>query len=97
MAKKQTELPGIERPAIKELDEALEAYAEKSQKSWELRRELDQLKARIVDLGKQHKLTSYRNSTAMPPLVLTLKASELKVKVKVKAEGGTVDEAEVAE
>lgn len=81
-AKKQTELPGIEKPTIKELDVLLEEYAVKAADLSRLRVEIGQLKEKILETAEKHKVTTYRDETAVPPLVLVISPGATKVKVK---------------
>lgn len=55
-----------------------------------LRTEVGDLKVKLIQTAKKHGVTSYRDETAVPPLVLTLKTREDSVKVAV-AEGVTVE------
>lgn len=79
--KKQTELPGIEKPTIPELDTLLETYAEKAAALSEARQAVGDLKRQIIALAKEKGLTTYRDETASPPLVLTLKERDVAVKI----------------
>lgn len=101
MARKQKELPGLERQSIKELDVAIETYNE-HRNAWVAAREKVQAaKAQLIQVAKEHKVTTYRDETADPPLVLTLTERDDVVKVVEMApeldedeDGGEVVEAE---
>lgn len=84
---KQGELDGMESASIKELDTLME---ELHAKSASLRTEVGDLKVTLIQTAKKHGVTSYRDETAVPPLVLTLKTREDSVKVAV-AEGVAVE------
>lgn len=79
---KQGELDGMET-----LMEELHA---KSASLSRLRTEVGDLKVKLIQTAKKHGVTSYRDETAVPPLVLTLKTREDSVKVAV-AEGVAVE------
>lgn len=83
--KKQTELPGLEKPKIPELDTLLETYAEKASALSEARHALGELKAKIIEVAGKAGVTVYRDDTANPPLVLTLSTQDVKVKVTAGA------------
>ena len=80
--KKQTELPGIEAPAHKELDVLLERQAELSTTLGETRNELGSINESILAKMSELKLTSYRHETAVPPILATVKTGTTSVKVK---------------
>jgi hypothetical protein len=81
MAKKQAELPGMETPRIEELETAIETFFEKRQAWTKAGVELKDAKAMLAELGKKHGITTYRDETANPPLVLALVEREPAVKV----------------
>lgn len=89
---KQGELDGMESASIKELDTLMEELHAKSASLSRLRTEVGDLKVKLIQTAKKqkHGVTSYRDETAVPPLVLTLKTREDSVKVAV-AEGVTVE------
>lgn len=87
---KQGELDGMESASIKELDTLMEELHAKSASLSRLRTEVGDLKAKLIQTAKKHGVTSYRDETAVPPLVLTLKTREDSVKVAV-AEGVAVE------
>lgn len=90
---KQGELDGMESASIKELDTLMEELHAKSASLSRLRTEVGDLKVKLIQTAKKHGVTSYRDETAVPPLVLTLKTREDSVKVAV-AEGVTVEDDE---
>lgn len=87
---KQGELDGMESASIKELNTLMEELHAKSASLSRLRTEVGDLKVKLIQTAKKHGVTSYRDETAVPPLVLTLKTREDSVKVAV-AEGVTVE------
>lgn len=87
---KQGELDGMESASIKELDTLMEELHAKSASLSRLRTEVGDLKVKLIQTAKKHGVTSYRDETAVPPLVLTLKTREDSVKVAV-AEGVAVE------
>lgn len=87
---KQGELDGMESASIKELDTLMEELHAKSASLSRLHTEVGDLKVKLIQTAKKHGVTSYRDETAVPPLVLTLKTREDSVKVAV-AEGVTVE------
>lgn len=87
---KQGELNGMERPSIKELDTLMEEYAAKCASLSRLRTEVGDLKKKLIQTAKKHGIAAYRDETAVPPLVLTLKTRDDSVKVAV-AEGVAVE------
>jgi hypothetical protein len=95
MAKKakQTELPGVEKPTIKELDAAIELYAEKRDAWVAARTEVQAAKAKLVELANTHGITIYRDDSVNPPLMLTLRAREALLKVTAVG-AAAVDEAD---
>lgn len=87
---KQGELDGMESASIKDLDTLMEELHAKSASLSRLRTEVGDLKVKLIQTAKKHGVTSYRDETAVPPLVLTLKTREDSVKVAV-AEGVAVE------
>lgn len=87
---KQGELDGMESASIKDLDTLMEELHAKSASLSRLRTEVGDLKVKLIQTAKKHGVTSYRDETAVPPLVLTLKSREDSVKVAV-AEGVAVE------
>lgn len=87
---KQGELDGMESASLKDLDTLMEELHAKSASLSRLRTEVGDLKVKLIQTAKKHGVTSYRDETAVPPLVLTLKTREDSVKVAV-AEGVTVE------
>lgn len=81
-AKRQDSLPGMEPKAIPELDAVMELYAEKASALSALRQEVGQLKEQLIQEARKAGVTTYRNETAAPPLVLTLTERDVAVKVR---------------
>ncbi|MFZ5440434.1 MAG: hypothetical protein ACOZQL_10520 [Myxococcota bacterium] len=91
MVKKQKELPGMERPTIKELDDAMERVFAAAEAQKKAKKELDDAKLHLVEVAKKHRQTVYRDETAS--LVLVLEDGPTKVKVtKVGDASGSEDE-----
>jgi len=94
--KKQTELPGMEKPTHKELDTLMEEHAALATQLGETRQRMGELSEQMMAKARELKLSVYRNETAVPPLVLTVTEGTAKVKVK-PAGAVSVDEAEADE
>ncbi len=77
MAKKQTELKGIEAPSIPELDEAAEEYVEHRDKRIAVLTQEIAAKGVLLGLMKKHKLERYRYDDQ---IVEVLPSEKLKVK-----------------
>lgn len=90
--RKQGELPGMESPKHPELDTLLELYAEKVEALSSARVAVGELKGQIIQTATKLGVSTYRNDTASPPLVLTL--TERDLAVKVQAVLSDVDESE---
>ena len=95
--KKQTELPGLEKPTHKELDMLMEEHAALATTLGETRQRMGELSEQMMAKARELKLSVYRNETAVPPLVLTVTEGTAKLKVKPAVGAVTVDEAEVDE
>lgn len=80
--KKQTELPGMEKPTHTELDALLELHAEKTSAMGELRQAIGELNEKLLAKAEELGLTVYRNDTAVPPLLLTITKGASKLKVQ---------------
>lgn len=80
--KKQTELPGIEKPSNPELDKLLERQAELSTALGETRQELGEVNESILAKMAELELSVYRHETAVPPILATVKHGASRVKVK---------------
>lgn len=80
--KKQTELPGIEKPKHTDLDTLLERQAELTTTLGETRQELGSVNEDILAKMAELKLSSYRHETAVPPILATVKQGTTSVKVK---------------
>jgi hypothetical protein len=96
MAKKQKELPGMERPTIKELDAALEDFAVKEAALKLAKKASDDAKLKLVEVARKHGQLIYRDESASPPLTLVLTDGPTKVKVtRSNTTGAAVDEEEI--
>lgn len=89
--KKQTELPGIEKPTHKELDTLMEEHAALASTLGETRQRMGELAEQMMAKARELKLSVYRNETAVPPLVLTVTEGTAKLKVK-PAKGAAIDD-----
>jgi len=88
--KKQGELPGMERPTIKELDTAAEHYVEKRDARMEASVTEKEAKDTLIAVMKKHKVDIYRDESAN--LVVTLVPGKDGVKV-TEAQDDDEDEA----
>lgn len=95
--KKQTELPGLEKPTHKELDTLMEEHAALASTLGETRQRMGELAEQMLAKAIELKLSVYRNETAVPPLVLTVTEGTAKLKVKPAVGAVVVDEAEADE
>ena len=95
--KKQTELPGLERPTHKELDTLMEEHAALATTLGETRQRMGELAEQMLAKATELKLTVYRHETAVPPLVLTVTPGETKLKVSPAKGAVSVDGAEADE
>jgi hypothetical protein len=91
---KQTELPGVERETIPELDAALELYVEKRDARVAALVEEKAAKAKLLEVARTHGKTIYRDETAQPPLVLTLTERDAVLKVTAVGDGSEAEEDE---
>jgi len=62
--KKQTELPGMERKTVKELDDAAEAYVEQRDARMVLSVKEKDAKDALIAVMKKHGLDVYKDATA---------------------------------
>lgn len=95
--KKQTELPGLEKPTHKELDTLMEEHAALASQLGETRQRMGELAEQMMAKARELKLSVYRNETAVPPLVLTVTEGEAKLKVAPAKGAVVVDAAEAEE
>ena len=87
MAKKQKELPGIEKPVIKEIEDAADEYVEVRDKRMSLTEREVEKRAALIGVMRAHKVKSYKYDGRL----ITLKETD-KVKVKtLKDEAGDED------
>lgn len=94
MARKQKELPGVENPSsIKEIDDAAEAYNEVMKKRVALSAKEKAAKETLVTAMKKHSLVSYTDTTAVPPINISLSVGKDSVKL-TQVEGDEADEEE---
>lgn len=84
--KRQTELPGIEKPSHPELNALLEEKAALDTQAGEIRQRQGELNDAILAKARELGLTTYRDDNAVPPLVLLISDGKTKVKV-TKAKG----------
>ncbi len=85
MAKKQTELKGIEAPSIPEIDEAAELYVEYRDKRTEFQEKEKDAKEKLQALMEAKKLKTYRFDDNIVELTGT-------TKLKVKRAGEETEE-----
>ena len=78
---KQTEIPGVERKKVAELDRAAELYVEARDERMELTEKEVAARDALIAVMKKHSLSIYKDDDASPPLVVTLIPGEDKVKV----------------
>jgi hypothetical protein len=70
--KRQSELPGIERKVIKEIDAAAEAYVVERDKRMRLSKRESDAKQALIRVMKKHKVEAYRDDASTPPLIIFL-------------------------
>lgn len=80
--KKQTELPGMEKPKHPELDVLLERQVELKSTLGETRQELGANNEQIIATMEKLGIETYRDETAVPPILVTLTKGAAKVAVK---------------
>lgn len=93
MARKQKELPGMEKPTIKELDTAAEEYREKMLKRKKAGEAEKTAKSALIAAMKKHGQDVYRDESVTPALVVVLVPGEDGVKVTEANEGESESEA----
>lgn len=81
MARRQMTIQGTEKPTIKEIDTAAEAYVDARDERMKLTDRESEVKEALIGVMKKHKVEVYRDENAVPPLVVTLIPGEDKVKV----------------
>jgi hypothetical protein len=85
--KKQTELPGMERKTIREVNDAAEAYVDARDERMTLTKKEVAAKEALIGAMQKHELNVYRDDTASPPLVVTLVEGKVNVKVALSDDG----------
>lgn len=85
--KKQTELPGMERQTIQEVNDAAEAYVDARDERMALTEKEVTAKDALIRAMQKHELTVYRDETASPPLVVTIVEGKVNVKVALQDDG----------
>ncbi len=94
--KRQTELPGIEKPSHPELNTLLEEKAALDTQAGEIRQRQGELNESILAKARELGITTtYRDDNAVPPLVLLI--SDGKTKVKVTKAKATVETDEASD
>ncbi len=81
MGRRQTELAGIERKAIKEVNDSAEGYVDARDKRMKLTEKEHEAKEALISVMLKHKLLVYRDDEANPPLIVTLTPGKDNVKV----------------
>ncbi len=79
--KTQGELKGFEAPSHPELDALMVELAAEKSALGTVRQRIGELNTAVLAKAEELKLKNYRNETAVPPLLLVIKAGEAKVKV----------------
>ncbi len=85
-AKKQTSIPGTEPKSIKEIDTAAEAYVEARDERMKLTEREVEAKQNLIRVMEKHDLSTYRDESADPPLLVIVEESVAKVKVRRESE-----------
>jgi hypothetical protein len=84
MARKQLEIAGTEAPKIAAVDTAAEAYVQARDKRMKLSEKEKIAKDALIAVMREHKLTVYRDTTATPPLFVTVSTKD---NVQVEIDG----------
>lgn len=82
MARKQLTIKGTEQKSIPEIERAAEHYVEVRDHRMELTEEEVEAKGALLAEMEKHKITTYRDDNAVPPLVIVVLPGESKVKVR---------------
>lgn len=80
--KRQSEIPGTERHKIAEVNTAAEAYVEARDARMKKTESEVETRDALIAVMEKHKLTTYRDDDAAPPLVITVTPGQAKVKVR---------------
>jgi len=91
MARKQLEIAGTERPRIKEIDDAAEAYQDAKKKRMKLTEQEVDAKKALGAVMRKNKVEVYRDDNASPPLLVVLTPGEDKIKVTEVEEEASYD------
>jgi hypothetical protein len=94
MARRQAELAGMERERIKEIDDAAEAYVKLRNARMRATDKEVPAKEALIAAMKKHKVASYLDNEASPPLQVILTPGKDQVKVTELEPGGDDDEDE---
>lgn len=84
MVRRQAELEGMERKAVKEVDDAAEGYCDVRDRRMKLTKKEKAAKDALIVVMKKHNLTVYRDDNANPPVLVTLSSKD---DVTVRAKG----------
>ena len=90
MAKKQKDLPGMERKRIKEIDTAAEDLHAKNKKYAKAGEAVKTSKQALIAAMKKHGVEVYKDESVTPALVVNVTLG--KENVKVKQEGAEDDD-----
>lgn len=91
--RRQGELPGMEAPRITEIENAAELYHRDMTARVAASNKEKVTKKALIDAMKKHGQASYRDSSASPPIMITLKPGKDGVKIDVlEGEGATLGE-----
>lgn len=81
--RRQGELPGMEEPRNKEIENAAELYHRDMSARVGMSNKEKVSKAALIAVMKKHAVQSYRDSSASPPIMITLKTGKEGVKIDV--------------
>lgn len=90
--RRQGQLPGMEEPRNPEVEHAAELYHQDMTARVGMSNKEKVSKANLIAVLKKHGLPSYRDSHAVPPIMITLKPGKEGVKIDVLEAGETLAE-----
>lgn len=90
MARKQKDLPGMERKRVEEIDTAAEDLHSKNKKYAKAGEAVKSSKQALIALMKKHGVDVYKDESVTPALIVNVTLG--KENVKVKQEGDDSDE-----
>lgn len=90
---RQKELAGMEKPHIKEIDDAAETYFKQAKAYGKAGEKVKVAREALIGALKKHKVETYTDTEHNPPLAVSLKDGKEKLLVRaVDASGNEVDE-----